>query len=242
VFKRVSLPIGFPPTVQIIASVLLLACCLLVVLDLTCQAQPQSQAGMQAGVHAATPAAMAPAMPRVQWMINTKTLQSGLLAAPLLPPLLHKPPEKDALPPSMRLVSPEDHAMDQQLSALEQQVYNQQYANNDLTYRTYRLERSLGMPAPKGFSLLQRVNRLSQALKDFQQQQVNQSVQASLGLLEQRLLHQQFANWPMAQRLLQMEQTTFGQTYAQEPESKRLNRLYEAVPLGYRSVNYRSAP
>jgi hypothetical protein len=122
---------------------------------------------MQAGVQAATPAAMAPAMPRVQWMINTKTLQSGLLAAPLLPPLLHKPPEKDALPPSMRLVSPEDHAMDQQLSALEQQVYNQQYANNDLTYRTYRLERSLGMPAPKGFSLLQRVNRLSQALKDF---------------------------------------------------------------------------
>ena len=129
----------------------------------------------------------------------------------------------------------------EQLTAMEHQLYNQTYPYDPYARRVTRLEQSLGLEADSVKSV-DRLARLRLVFSQSQQQPANKKNRVDIGLLESRLLQNRFEQWPMLRRLSQLEEMTFGQTYDNEQEDARLNRLFEQIPLGNKSVRFMANP
>jgi hypothetical protein len=129
----------------------------------------------------------------------------------------------------------------EQLTAMEHQLYNQTYPYDTPARRVTRLEQSLGLQ-PDSVKPIERLAQLRLVFNQSQQQSVNQKSRADIGLLENRLLQNRFDHWPMPRRLAQLETLTFGQTYEQEQNDSRLNRLFEQIPLSNKSVRFITNP
>jgi hypothetical protein len=135
-------------------------------------------------------------------------------------------------------VWPADSAV--QISQMEQQLYNKTYITEPPAIRAARLEQSLGLTGDRGFGRntppSERLRQLNHVMAHSAQQPVNQRARVSIGLLEQRLFHTRFEQWPLTQRLAQLEQAVFGQVYDQQANPDRLHRLFDQIPLSNRSV------
>jgi hypothetical protein len=135
------------------------------------------------------------------------------------------------------------------LTTMEHQLYNQTYPADSLERRVQRLEHSLGIDGRGVYSRYQKTDQSQQRLAtlkrlfdETQQQPVNQKNRADIGLLENRILQQRFDQWAMPQRLAQLENLTFGQVFETEPDDKRLERLFEQIPLNNRAVRFVTGP
>jgi hypothetical protein len=127
------------------------------------------------------------------------------------------------------------------LAGMEHQLYNRLYQQDLPVRRVARLEQSLALPEAS-LTPQQRLSRLMDRFAHSWQQPANQRQRVDIGLLERRLFQSQFDQWPLEQRLAQLETATFGQVYQADTHQSRLNRLFEQVPLSNRAVRFVGNP